>query len=65
MRLQMMVICDKIREADEIGDQRGVWFIAPFDLQSRLVLHLNSLYFLSKKEGNLKASRMSIYAMQI
>jgi len=24
MRLQMMAVCDKIREADEMGDQRGL-----------------------------------------
>ena len=29
MRLQMMAVCDKIREADEIGDQRGVRFSFP------------------------------------
>ena len=53
MRLEMMVVCDKIREADEMGDQRGVGLPLPLISKVGWFYTLIPSIFCPKFGGNL------------
>jgi len=54
MSLQMMAVCDKIREADEMGDQRGVGLPLSLISKAGWVYTLIPSIFCPKFGGNLK-----------
>ena len=60
MSLQMMVMCDKIRKADEIGDQRGVGFSLPLISKAGWVYTLIPSIFCPKFGGNLKIRNVEL-----
>ena len=53
MSLQMMVVCDKIREADRIGDQRGVGLSPSLISKAGWFSTLIPSIFCPKNGGNL------------